>query len=922
MKNRGTIRVLACDQDRERLAPVLDALRALGFRTKDLQNAPGKNDAVLAVLTEAFYSDPDKRKTVLDCVAAGVKTVIPFQLDGTPVPRDLKDVLYARNIISAEGRSAEQSAERIRTALPKRKSRLPLILGVAAVLLLIAAAVMIVRHGKGGEPPEVHEQEVIVLPPELGLTEEDLLKIVDVVIVGGRVVLLEEQELQTAMEEVRDMAGGDEEAPFIYFDVDQYAVLNENDREGGIRWYGMEDGQELSLTRYEDLRFIGRMPNLRYLTLALVDVPSDMLPDLSRAEKLEGVAVLSSTVDRLDWLSGSSVSEMMIRFTPVRDLSPLTACGNLRTLHLDMRETDGEADFSGFAPPGLKTASVWFAGFSNTRDLSAFSGLSALQKLQLMEPEGLASLSGLESLDLTELEIVNGTDLTDISALSSQKHLTSLNLDDCPPVRDYSPVAGCEALQDVMIYAGWDERLRDASFLSGLKDLKSIRLYSIDLPDLSFLETAGQSRQSLERLDFSGNVRDFSALSAVRHYGMLGIDLYGGSINSVLQGLKDAGVSYLYLRRVGNLDLSLLPAAEDRLMLIDCNIRDLSSIPDGWPARRVQLYDCRGLRSLNGIQNLAGFRTEGNGILEVYHCPDLTDWSALNGLKLDTLLVSNCYTLPSFENLRTGVLHLESIPDLTDLRFLDRMEASPFRSVELVGLDGLKNLEPLRRFSGDSLTVPPQLEEQARDLVADGIFKSCSVSYPQGGWNLDNDEYELQSLDELTSLPPALLRRVRRLFVAGGGPADPERFASLTREERDALGPGAIGDVSELSVLKGLTELALYHQPLSDLDGIQEFSELQVFRAEACEGLSDVSALFSLQGLTEICLRSVPVGSIQGIQNLHGLKTLDISDTGVTDLTVLTELPELQTVTVSADMKKAAASLDGKDIRFELLIEG
>lgn len=914
------IRVLCAEADSERLLPVLNALSEKGLRVSDARNA-GKNDIILAALSENFYADPEGTDALLGLIGAGAENVLPLQLDGVPVPDTLKNALYARNIIPASGREPVQIAERIVSALPRKKRRLPLVLGIAALLLLIAGAFLIIRAGKNGKPAAETEQNAAVLPPELGLTEDDLQKIVDVVIVGDRVAFLEEQDLNAAMEEVRGMTGGDEEAPFIYLDADRYAVLNENDREGGIRWYGKENGQELSLTRYEDLRFLSSMPNLRYLSLALVDVPSGGLPDLSHAEKLEGVALLSSTVGRLDWLSGSSVREMMIRFTPVRDLSPLTECGELTTLHLDMRETDRNADFSDFAPPKLKTASVWFSDFSGTKDLSSFSKLSSLKKLQLLEPSGLTGLSGLESLSLTELEIVNGYDLRDISALSSQKQLTSLSLDDCPSVRDYSPVAGCASLRDVMIYAGWDVRLRDASFLSGLTDLKNIRLYSVDLPDLGFLQTAGQSRQSLECLDFSGNVRDCSALSAVGHYGMLGIDLYGGRLDGVLPNLMDTGVSYLYLRRIGGLDLSALPMVEDRLMLNDCSITDLSAIPPGWTALRVQLYDCRGLRSLNGIQNLAAFRAEGRGMLEVYHCPDLTDWSALDGTDLDTLLVSNCYTLPSFENLRTGVLHLESVPDLTDLTFLDRMEASGFRSVELVGLDGLRSLEPLRRFTGDSLTVPPQLEEQARDLVKDGIFKSCSVSYPQGGWNLEDDEYELQNLEELDTLPPALLRRVRRLCVAGGQVMDPERVASLTPDDRNALGPGVIGSVETLSGLTGLREFTLFAQPLSDLNGIQSFAELQIFRAEACEGLTDVSALFTLQGLTEISLRGTQVGSLQGIQNLYGLKKLDISGTSVTDLAVLTELPEFESVTVSAGMKNAVGSLEGKDVRFELIIE-
>ena len=110
-------------------------------------------------------------------------------------------------------------------------------------------------------------------------------------------------------------------------------------------------------------------------------------------------------------------------------------------------------------------------------------------------------------------------------------------------------------------------------------------------------------------------------------------------------------------------------------------------------------------------------------------------------------------------------------------------------------------------------------------------------------------------------------------------------------------------------------------QPFHDLNGIQNLSALESFRAEMCEDLSDASALFALQGLTEISLRGMPVGSLQGVQNLYGLRRLDIAGTSVMDLAVLLELPELESVTVSADMKEAVKSLEGKDLRFELIIE-
>ena len=440
---RKTVKLLFAEQDRAALQPLLDELRKKGLRCVALTGEARKNDVVLAVLSEAFYADGAAVDKLLGLIAAEAENMLPLQLDGAPIPDALKNALYARNIIPTAGRDDAHTAERILSAIPPSPPVLPraLIAGGALLLALIVGA-LIWRSAQNKAVPSM-ASDLLETAVSYGLTEEDLAKIEDVVIVGDQVVFLTGEELDAAIDDVQAAYGPDDELPFIYFDVDNYAVLDENDRDGNIHWYGMDSGRELGMSSYDDLRFIGLMPNLRYLSLALVDVPADRLPDLSGADKLEGVAVLSCGVDSLSWLSGSSVRDMMIRFSPIRDFGALTACEDLRLLHVDMRGTDVEADFSAFAPPALKNAALWFVDFSAVQDLSFLSSIRGLQKLQLLDPTGLRSLSGLEGLSLEDLEIVDGFDLEDISALSRLKWLKSLSIDDCPDVRDYSPIGGC-----------------------------------------------------------------------------------------------------------------------------------------------------------------------------------------------------------------------------------------------------------------------------------------------------------------------------------------------------------------------------------------------------------------------------------------------------------------------------------------------
>ena len=132
--SKKVIHLLCGDADRAALQPLLDALKTRGLRVSE--QAPGKNDLVLAALSEVFYADDSKTGALLDLVAAGAENVLPLQLDSAPIPDKIKNALYASNIIPASGRDTAHTAERIIDALPKQKSKLPLILTAAALVLI------------------------------------------------------------------------------------------------------------------------------------------------------------------------------------------------------------------------------------------------------------------------------------------------------------------------------------------------------------------------------------------------------------------------------------------------------------------------------------------------------------------------------------------------------------------------------------------------------------------------------------------------------------------------------------------------------------------------------------------------------------------------------------------------------------------
>ena len=103
-----------------------------------------------------------------------------------------------------------------------------------------------------------------------------------------------------------------------------------------------------------------------------------------------------------------------------------------------------------------------------------------------------------------------------------------------------------------------------------------------------------------------------------------------------------------------------------------------------------------------------------------------------------------------------------------------------------------------------------------------------------------------------------------------------------------ALKQGSVKDISLICMMPYLKHLALVHQPVSSIRGLQDLVLLQ-----------------------DLNLAGTQVSDLSGLTNLPSLRTLNLEHTQVKDLTPLSalkegttdrELPLLTRVTVSADM--------------------
>ncbi len=729
--NGQSVKLLFAQADKAVLAPVLEALRAKGIKVSE--GNPEGDEILLAALSENFYADKSLTDALLAAVGKGGDKVLPLQLDNAAIPDDIKNAIYARNIISVGGRDADLVADRIIDALPAKKSRLPVAFIAGGVVLLALVVFMVVRGMQGSKPQETE--------PAAEETQEieELAQIKCVAVIGEHFKYYKNDEFngfKRMGDGAADMA---------------YSLANESG-EGDGRWFWNEDGSEVTMTSY-DLRFLSMMPRLEEIHMVNARVTD--APDLSGNEMLSKIYARDCELGDLSWIAQSGVRAVYLRCDS--DYSVLGNCPKLQTANL-MLLPGRTANFASFSPPGLMDFILDAGGDDNGADLSGLAGCEHLTHV-IISGTATADLSFLQGKNvISELRLSGMRQLRDISAVGSLAGLSTLDISDCPMVGDYSPIGECRNLKNLSIGADFDNRIQDVSFVGNLTMLDSINLNGVNLPNLDFLTQIGQGRMNLSSFSMSGSAGDYSGLGA---FGMIGrLVLYpdnSADAGAIYAALTDSRINYLTLGNLDQVDLSALRQPTQELTLDRCQITDLSSVPEGWQVPGLTLSNCQTLRSLEGLDSPNGFGTNG-GILRIFNCPRLTDWSAIEGMNLNSLDITGGYTLPAEGNFRTNTFLLDSVAGIENLDFLNEMDNSEPVSFKFVGLEDLQSLKPLERFHGTYITVSPELEEQAKDLVNAGNFKEYRVEYPQGGWELDQSGLTLLSLEAWTSWRLCLMR--------------------------------------------------------------------------------------------------------------------------------------------------------------------
>ncbi|MBR0081136.1 MAG: hypothetical protein IJP98_00195 [Clostridia bacterium] len=937
-------------QDEATVLPILAALRRAGLSVRDRAKAPKKGDAVLLFLSASVTAEAQETDAFLQLDGRGFETV-PVNLDGCRPPQEIANALIAQHTILAERYGADELADKIKTAL-KKPNPLPWILIAAgAVVLLTLGGILLARTLKpaasiASEPePTPIPTAAPADPAEFGITEADLRKIYEVVIVGDRIEFLPNDRI--TLPDGAAMAG---------CECISYNYRDEN----GVHWVDSETGEEYPVAHYDSLAILTMLPNLKLLTIANVDAE---LPDLSGLENLDYIDIHDGTITNLEGVRNTTIRAFRYTGNEVRDFTPLNDCENLQNLSLCLYDPDTET-YRGLQPKGieylnldgnrdgailtlddlkvcteLREVTIWNLA---VEDLSFLQNASNLSSVELDNLRRLRSLTGLENKDaLATIRVNECPMLTDISALSScirlrdcdlesipitdlsglrgATQLTTLSLWGCErlrsldglqdhtnlysimggslhELRDISALRGCDGLQKILLHESFE--LSDISVVTELMSLHDLQIYGSRLTNCLFLRDI----QNKDNFSFGvAQLQNWEGLDAIQKYSYLNIT---NRDCSAMQYLTDATVETLewYFRantndwRTEPVDWSLLPKVTGTLKLH--GVPSLEGLP-ALDVNNVELSECPHLTSLEGLQNLNGFG-DYQGHLSLYDCAKLTDWSALDGMNLTELSIEGLFTVPSFASVNARIISLTSIFDLKDLHCFDGIEPDRAYVIRLEDLDDVTDLKPLYAIrNGLKLTVPGHLGQQARELCNAGNFQMYDVTYPNGYWRPVMPTVVINSLDELQTLPEGLLKRVERLCICGDSVCGDEYWVDADRstnpptlslerygEEPIPLEQGTVlTDLELLKPLTGLKELKLYAQPLTSLEGIQYLSSLELLHVEYCYDLTDASAAFTLQNLKRLLIGSTAVESIEGVENLHRLEHLNVSGNPIADLT-------------------------------------
>lgn len=303
----------------------------------------------------------------------------------------------------------------------------------------------------------------------------------------------------------------------------------------------------------------------------------------------------------------TSLTSLTLRTAVIEDYTPLQSMALLTELRLENLRID------------------------DTRTVAGLRSLPHPQVSLSLRPVATSDIRDVADIPaLTELDLGGNTTLADLGVMrGALPHIRSLQLQRCPLIHDFSPLANLKSLHSLDVshnaqlqtinWLGLSTVLRilDLSGCRGLEDIAPLRYLRSTLTHLWLASTAVEDLstlavcEQLQLLDVSGCWR----LTSLQPLGLLPL-LH--TVDASRSGIKDVDG----LAGSGSLEI---------LRLLHCKqLQDLS--PLGTVANLRQLAgDGSDIRRVDGLARLVG--AQKLQLLSLRNCYKVQDWSAVAALR-------------------------------------------------------------------------------------------------------------------------------------------------------------------------------------------------------------------------------------------------------------------------------------------------
>ena len=478
--------------------------------------------------------------------------------------------------------------------------------------------------------------------------------------------------------------------------------------------------------------------------------------------------------------------------------------------------------------------------------------------------------------DLTGLETATNLRILDLGSKYVEGENRALNSNS---VSDISPLSG-------LTYLGWlylgDNNVSDISAVSGLR-LKRLSLANNNVSDISAV--AGLTNL-IELTLYNNSVSDISSVVGLTN--LIWLHLFGNhlsyqSIHTHIPVLQSRGVTVDFDNRTVTtlLNISRGITASDNVLTVE--VRDSNGrIFQGVPVMFAVI-------SGGGTLSVTNTTTDENGRAQ----STLTLGTESNRVTVSAVGAEQTVT---FSDVADDGVH---IPD-PNLRAaigaaLDVTPGDPISMEEMVTLTHLKAREAsIGLLTG--LEFATNLTELS--LGNNGI---TDISPLSGLTNLRTLGLSSNGITDVSAFVEVLsgLTNLTNLHLSRNHITDISSLSGLTHLTELRLEYNGITDISSLSRLTGLTELHLSGNNITDISPLSGLTNLT--RLELPSGITDVPVivriLSRLPYLTSLGLSNSNIEDVSALipvlSDLTGLRDLNLGNTGMTDLSPLTELTNL-----------------------------